>query len=74
MEVVIKETKLDENSTSRGGSNVKCLVHEARKQLKYDGDGENVLMSELEKIAPNLGFVHMSKAESLKTDLKETKF
>ena len=31
-------------------------------------------MSELEKIDPNLGFVHMSKAKSLNTELKETKF
>ena len=33
-----------------------------------------MLMSELEKIDPNLGFVHMSKAKSLNTELKETKF
>ena len=74
MEVVVKKTKLDEPSTSRGGSGVKCLLYEARKQPKYDEDPENVLMSELEKIDPNLGFVHMSKAKSLNTELKETKF
>ena len=64
MEVVVKKTKLDEPSTSRGGSGVKCLLYEARKQPKYEQDSENVLMSELEKIDPNLGFVHMSKAKS----------
>ena len=75
MEVVVKKTKLDERSTSRvSGSGIKCLLNEARKQPKYDGDTENVLMSELEKIDPNLGFVHMSKAKSLNTELKETKF
>ena len=75
MEVVVKKTKLDEPSTSRAsGSGVKCLLYEARKQPKYDGDTDNVLMSELEKIDPNLGFAHMSKAKSLNTELKETKF
>ena len=74
VEVVVKKTKLDEPSTSRGGSGVKCLLYEARKQPKYDGDSENVLMPELEKIEPNLGFVHMSKAKTLNTELKETKF
>ena len=29
MEVVVKKTKLDEPSTSRGGSGVKCLLYEA---------------------------------------------
>ena len=74
MEVVVKKTKLDEPSTSRGGSGVKCLLYEARKQPKYDQDIENVFMSELRKLDPNLGFAHMSKAKSLNTELKETKF
>ena len=56
MEVVVKKSKLDEPSTSRGGSGVKCLLNE------------------LEKIDPNLGFGHMSKAKSLNTEVKETKF
>ena len=74
MEVVVKKTKLDEPSTSTGGSGVKCLLYEARKQPKNDGDSENVLMSELEKTNANLGFVHMSKGKSLNSELKETKF
>ena len=61
MEVAIKKTKPDEPSTSRGSGGVKCLLYEAQKQPKYDGDSENVLMSELKKIDPNLGFVHLSK-------------
>ena len=74
MEVVVKTNRLDGPSTSRGGSGVKCLLYEAQKQLKYDGDSENVFMSDLEKIDPNLGFVHMSKAKSSNIELKETKF
>ena len=74
MEVVVKKTKLDEPNTSRGGRGVNCVFHEARKQPKYDGDSQNVFMSELEKIDPNLGFAHMSKAKSLNIELKETKF
>ena len=74
MEVVVKKTKLDEPSTSRGGSGVKCLLYEARKQPKYDSERENAFMSGLAQIDPNLGFVHMSKAKNQNTELKETKF
>ena len=75
MEVVVKKTKLDEPSPSRGnGGGVKCLLYEARKQPKYDADRESEFLSELEKIDPNLGFVHMNRAKSPNTELMETKY
>ena len=74
----MKKTKLDEPSTSRGGGGggggVKCLLYEARKHPKYDADTENVFLSELEKIDPNLGFAHINKAKSPDTEMAETKF
>ena len=53
---------------------MKCLLYEARKHPKYDADTENVFLSELEKIDPNLGFAHINKAKSPHTEMAETKF
>lgn len=74
MEVVIKKTKLEEPSTSRGSSGVKCLLYEARKQPNHDADMENMFLSELEKLDPNLGFAHINKARSQDVGLTKTKF
>ena len=74
MEVVVKKTKLDEPSTSRSGSGVKCLLYEARKQPQYDADIENAFMSELEKLDPNLGFAHINKARTQDVEFTKTKF
>ena len=75
VELVVKKPKLDEPSTSHGGGcGVKCLLYEARKHPKYDADTENVFLSELEKIDPNLGFAHINKAKSPDTEMAETKF
>ena len=51
METFVKKTKLDEPSTSRSSrSNVKCILYEAQKQTKYDGDSENVSCLNLRKL------------------------
>ena len=53
---------------------MKCLLYEARKHPKYDADTENVFLSELEKIDPNVGFAHINKAKSPHTEMAKTKY
>ena len=48
-----------------------CFLYEAQNRRKNHVESENGFISELEKIDPNLGFVHVSKSKSLNTKLKK---
>ena len=72
MEVVVKKTKLDEPSTSRGG--VKCLLYEARKEPDYNAVSEHCFKTELAKIDANMGFAQMIQGDDPVPETTDTKF
>ena len=72
MEVIVKKTKLDEPSTSRGG--VKCLLYEARKEPDYNAVSEHCFKTELAKIDANMGFAQMIQGDDPVPDITDTKF
>ena len=73
MEVYVTKTKLDEPSSPRGSSGVKCLLYEARKQPHYVPKNEASLKTELATIDPNMGFAHLSKCNN-SSETAQTKY
>ena len=74
MKVVVKKTKLDEGSSSRAKSGVKCLLYEARQKPQYDPVNENFFKTEISKIDSNIGFAQMNESVTASEELVTTKF
>ena len=71
MEVTISKTKLDE---TRGREGVKCLLYEARANVKHDFTAEMNLKKTMQEINSGMGLAIMANDDSSLLSCVETKF
>ena len=74
MEVLVKKTKLDDAAIQPREAGLKCMLYEARNNLKTQNSDELQLKSDLLAINKNMPLAQIMNSTKKNLEMKETKF
>ena len=75
MEVLVTKTSLDQDQQSKPRDpGVKCLLYEARKNLKNQQEDESRLLEHLKEINPKMALAQVMMLRTESTSMLKTKF